>query len=556
MAAGGSKTDMAAAGGSKTPLIIGIIIVLVIIAAAAFFLSHQSPGVQPLSASISQLSQNLNVTDVATLTASASGGQQPYYFQWYNDTTGTAVPISGQTGVSLLVSGSASGTYKYYVSVSDSESPAKTVSSAVSSINVVVPSLVVSVSPQANQAYVGQSVTLAATASHGVPPYTYQWYNDTSGTGVPISGQTGAALTITPSAAGEYKYYISATDSETPAKTVYSPTVALAVNSTLVVHVTVTNSQQSPTPAAFQQMITFNPSTYASREAQNLGNIRFYEGSTELYSWCESGCTSSSQDAVFWVRLPNAIGPDSSANLNMEFLPSASNYDGVYAGEAPQLSPTYAQYDNGGMVFSVYQNFAGTSVPPGWSTAGSMLITFNNGVTYRASDTEGIVYTQSNYDVGAVDLYITNMSIIPQQYDFGTGFMTNLYNVGQGTDGFGSSSYLGRIQIASGDQGGVNSYQMYQSSMYQSSTMLTNASAGSTVDGIYTFMWPAMGQESYYFDYVNVLSSADTSISRPSGVYLGGGITSAPTSTVTVQWIRGRAAPPNGVMPTVSLSSA
>jgi len=63
----------------------------------------------------------------------------------------------------------------------------------------------------------------------------------------------------------------------------------------------------SATGPNFQEMITINPTTYNTYMAADLGNIRFSSGSSELYSWCESGCTSGSSSAVFWVNIPSGI---------------------------------------------------------------------------------------------------------------------------------------------------------------------------------------------------------------------------------------------------------
>jgi hypothetical protein len=112
--------------------------------------------------------------------------------------------------------------------------------------------------------------------------------------------------------------------------------------------ITSTNSNTvSGTGSNFQQMIVINPSLYIAYEASDLGNIRFYSSnapanpSNELYSWCESGCSrNGSTSAVFWVKLPNGIAASSSAAINMIFLPTSTDYDGFYAGEAPQLTVT------------------------------------------------------------------------------------------------------------------------------------------------------------------------------------------------------------------------
>ena len=133
--------------------------------------------------------------------------------------------------------------------------------------------------------------------------------------------------------------------------------------------ITISNNQNSGTGSNFQQIITFSTSTYTSNEASDLGNIRFYQGGNQLYSWCESGCSNSGTTAVFWVLIPSGLGAAGSGNIivaNMVFLPTSTEYDGLYAGEAPQLSSTFGQYDNiahvmnGGLQFQIYFDSSGT----------------------------------------------------------------------------------------------------------------------------------------------------------------------------------------------------
>jgi hypothetical protein len=104
----------------------------------------------------------------------------------------------------------------------------------------------------------------------------------------------------------------------------------------------VANSQSLATGSPFQQMVSFNPSNslYSYAEAADLGNIRFYSGSTELYSWCESGCTSGASNAIFWVNMPSGISANSNVVLTAGMLANTVDYDGVYAGESPLLSVT------------------------------------------------------------------------------------------------------------------------------------------------------------------------------------------------------------------------
>ena len=138
---------------------------------------------------------------------------------------------------------------------------------------------------------------------------------------------------------------------------------------TSYVPITLTNSQSSPTGSNFAQMVSFNPSSYSSLEASDLGNIRFYAGSTELYSWCESGCSYGSTSAVFWINLPSGIGANSNIVVNMTFGSVNTEYDGVYAGEAPQQSNTVyvGQFDGS----SSYVNLGN---PSALQITGSMTI--------------------------------------------------------------------------------------------------------------------------------------------------------------------------------------
>ncbi len=528
-----------AKGNSKSLLIIAILVVVIIALIAVVMFNH-SASVQELSASISPIMQNINVTEVATITASASSGQQPYYFQWYNDTSGSLVPIAGQSGVSLLVSGDNAGTYKYSVSVSDSESPAKTVSSPQATVIVSVPSLTVSVSPQSNKAYVGQGIILTAAALHGVPPYSYQWYNDTSGTGVPIAGQIGATLSLSPSVAGEFKYYASATDSETPAKTVYSNPVSLLVNSTPSVTITITNSQPAAVSYPFQQMITFNPSQYAQFEAFDLGNIRFYQGSTELYSWCESGCNSNSQNAVFWVKIPGGIGADSSEAVTMVFEPKSVEYDGVYAGEAPQLSPVYAEYDNGANVFLRYENFEGASVPSGWSLQNSA----GNGVP---------TYIDNKAVLSSVNLGGNYGSLVSDWQINGTSTI----------DAFVLSQSTSNGQdhvIYSSSSPSSFAYQPDSVNYQNGSGLECESNAGGTPNAVFSASpdpaLPAVISvygANMYANYALVGSLNSGSI-LTSG-FLGMEANSGNSANFTVQWVRIRATPPNGVMPSASFAT-
>ena len=240
-----------------------------------------------------------------------------------------------------------------------------------------------------------------------------------------------------------------------PGPTTITTTIPGSGVQSTYVPITITNGQGTPTPTGLQQMITFNPSQYSSFESSDLGNIRFYYGGTALYSWCESGCSNSSSAAVFWIKLPVQIpGSGGSIQVNMTFMPVGTEYDGVYAGEAPQLSQRYAEFDNGANVFINYWNFEGTSLPSGFTgrTHGNATYTVDDGVTFAGSGfvTDAGIVTTSQYsnlvaDVGGIsisnggniNLELTKTDQVPS-YNPQNGGYPNAYLVGAGSTNPGS----------------------------------------------------------------------------------------------------------------------
>ncbi|MBE5729864.1 hypothetical protein IHI26_00805, partial [Candidatus Parvarchaeota archaeon] len=131
---------------------------------------------------------------------------------------------------------------------------------------------------------------------------------------------------------------------------------------TYYVPITITNSQGSATPSPFQQEVVVDSADYQNYEASNLQNVEFlYSNGQIIPSWLESGASSSSTQTIYWLKLASSIPAGSSITIYMEFAPKTTNlFNGNTIGEAPQLSPTYGEYDDGVDVFNGYWNFAGT----------------------------------------------------------------------------------------------------------------------------------------------------------------------------------------------------
>ncbi len=303
-------------------------------------------------------------------------------------------------------------------------------------------------------------------------------------------------------------------------------------------------------PTGFQQMLQFNPSSYSNYEASDLGNLRFYQGSTELYSWCESGCTSGSTSAIFWVKT-NGLASGTTPNAITMYLEPLSGNKGQYssptghAGEAPQLSSSYAQYDNGANVFIDYWNFAGSSLPTGWQT-------------YTNCQPVAAAYYQTN--VGSPFMLINNP------------------NGGRWVTGISTATNTGSIQFAFifypgvsywGDDG--TTYGLYTSPS-NGGTLLSSAGPssfpiqmgvgydGSRVSSLYGANFTMVPSSATPFSSTNyIFFSSDTyglsgcgSVSVNNGLTLTAPSNPYPPVVTTTNFVATAYYPPNGVMPSPS----
>jgi len=321
------------------------------------------------------------------------------------------------------------------------------------------------------------------------------------------------------------------------------------------VPITITNSQGSATPNPFQQMVTWNPSTYSSYEAANLGNIRFCADiacASPFNSWlesCSSTCStsgSSSTSATAWVKLTSSIAAGGALTIYMVFQSTSTNFDGVYWGEAPQQSGTYAQYDNGANVFTFYDNFVGTTLSNLWtnnvSNAGGTL-TINNGMSYTrpgGGNNYPFIYSTSTFSQGVYETY----GNIPA--GGGSGSFTYA--------GFGlASSANFNAGAGVGDWNSVYGLYTGTSPSGAADTIVSGLSGGTYIWSLFV---PSSSPTSYSGsqNYGSTISSSTNLPTLPYPIVFSDQVSTG-KNVGTFNWVRDRAYPPSGVMPSVSVGS-
>ncbi len=320
------------------------------------------------------------------------------------------------------------------------------------------------------------------------------------------------------------------------------------------VPVTITNNQNAATPNPFQQKLTWNPSSYSSYEAADLGNVRFCSDSacnTLLYAWLEScvaptTCSTSSTSATAWVRLTSAI-PASGGILTiyMVFESTAIDFDTNYWGEAPNLSSTYGQFDNGANVFTFYDNFAGTTLSGKWTAVKSAGggVAVNNGATFT---------TAANSDWAFVISSSQTYPVVTES------FMVSANNGADPMMGVATTqSSNGHVALYSGYSmewvSGTGTEEYYN--LPGSFTQMSTQAQGAFPSGIWTVTWSATGTEYFQDGAGNTYTGADSHVTVANYGMFVGVSNYCNCNNLVDRWGRTRAYPPSNTMPSVSLGS-
>ncbi|MEM0201162.1 MAG: hypothetical protein QXD23_02040, partial [Candidatus Micrarchaeaceae archaeon] len=288
-------------------------------------------------------------------------------------------------------------------------------------------------------------------------------------------------------------------------------------------------------------------------------------GNVPLYSWIESGASNTATNTVVWVNLgSNTIGVAGSGSntltIYMNFLTSNTPVTSGYTGYAPQLEcaigcfqTTYAEYDDGASVFPYYQRWGGLSaLPSNWGELSGTVVTFAS------------TYTEVAPASSAGGWYGISLNPIPASLSSTTtvwDFYGNMYDI------IGAGSYIGTSDASNG-----NLYSAFYSGYAYSEGNSPNNliylgnngqfdASTSTVDTnnnkIYTMQMNSATSLSMLINYASIYSTSSATSEAPTYFVFdpsnNGG--SSPSTPQYIYWLRTRAYPPNGVMPSQSFGT-
>jgi hypothetical protein len=301
------------------------------------------------------------------------------------------------------------------------------------------------------------------------------------------------------------------------------------------VPVTFSNLQNTPTLSPFQQMVNASYAVYGNYSNSELSNVEFfYFNGTVIPSWLES---YNANGAMWWIKI-GSIPASSSITVYMGFAPKTTNLlNTVNDGEAPQLSSTYGEYDDGASVFNAYSNFAGTTLPSTFTSyvGSNAALSVSNGLHLTVNndgctDTwAGVVYNNP----------INSANSIVETYSSGIR--------GPGPEDVGI--YTANSDTTGGYAGVADTWGWGYGTISGGYGNIGNPFDISSGTGIASIYWIGQGNEGIGWNY-DFVSSTDGSETWSSSLYpsIQTGQCS-PGANMEYYWFRVRAYPPNGVMP-------
>lgn len=336
------------------------------------------------------------------------------------------------------------------------------------------------------------------------------------------------------------------------------------------VPVTISNNQSTATPGTFQVQVTVNSSTYSSYLASNLSNVNWQDGAGNiLNSWLESGNSNSATASVYWIKLTSSIPANSSVTVYLCFYAtSVNNFNTIDTGEAPMLSGTYGQYDNGSNVFSLYAN--GNTPISDFTVSSGLTLTQQTGVSYGGTTINALKLTGYPATGGMVSFYLNTSSLSPS-----SSYISEANAQAVAITGAGDQALVSLIQSPSSaanaisTQGVVAFGDVYfcqdyiAAGSYNANKNPQGTGGTSWIYGSITYI-AGSGTYSAYnapqlYSTTGGYSGTTTNPISSSGsnIFLGtiGSLQSGAVANAYYNFFRTRAYPPNAAMPSSSFGS-
>ncbi|MEI6176617.1 MAG: Calx-beta domain-containing protein [Verrucomicrobiota bacterium] len=254
---------------------------------------------QPAAIVTHPASEIINSGSTTTLSVTASG-TAPFTYQWYQGASGTTTIPVGSNSASFTTS-VLTTTTSYWVKVTNVANPTGAMSTT-ATVTVNQPAAITT-SPASVSINTGTTTTLSVTAS-GTAPFTYQWYEGTSGTTTTPVGTDSASFT-TPALTVATSYWVKVTNE-------FNPTGANSATATVTVNQPAEIVSQ-PASVTIDNGRTTTLSVTASGTAPFT--YQWYKGTsgttttpvgTNSPSFTTPVLTATSS---YWVRITNPLDP-------------------------------------------------------------------------------------------------------------------------------------------------------------------------------------------------------------------------------------------------------
>jgi hypothetical protein len=279
--------------------------------------SNEASAMPVVPVSISTTSLPSGIVGVAySATLTATNGTTPYTWALVSGSLPAGLSLS-TSGGTITGTPTALGTSRFWVTVTDSSSPAKT---ALANLSItIVPIAVTTTSLPVGAVGSPYSATLAAVG--GTTPYTWALVSGSLPAGLSLR-PSGGAITGTPSASGTSSFTVLVTDSSSPAKTA---TATLLITVAVPFSVTTTSLPAGTLGSSYSTTLAATggiaPYTWALTSGSLPAGLSLNASSGAI-----TGTPSASGTSSFTVTATDSSSPPKTATASLSITVSPPGF--------------------------------------------------------------------------------------------------------------------------------------------------------------------------------------------------------------------------------------